>query len=408
MIKTIRLLCGFMAIAMMAFVASCSDDDVNTGGGGSVPVADGFYLSVAGGAPTEYQLLKAEVVENGFETQARDGYFANYMFLEAGEYNLVKVEDQEITGTYGGGDTPADSLREKSDCAEYNVYSLVNDLVEDGATFTVAASGLYYVGYDVSATEIFYDQIEVANIIGDATEAGWGHNAAQILPANGTISAAGASFKSTGQVLRPGGWKVRFNCRWKIDRRNSTADQLDPTLGYNALVNLGGEPSDLSTGGANFLVALGEDSENDIEVNWTPAGGWSLTVTKTADLDPITFVPGDFEWAITGAATSTGWPTDNTCGALDEDIDLNYEGVSGGVYSWMGTFALTADQFKFRKNDCWDGDKGYGGFATIGGPDAGLLTDVGGNFNATVAGNYTFIMSTDDDGATWSLNVDKE
>lgn len=413
MIKTMRLLCGFMAIAVMAFVASCSDDDPNIGSGGSIPVADGFYISPVGGEPTEYNVLKEEKVELGFGTQVRDGYYANYMFLEAGEYNLVTIVDQEFGQSFGGEDTQADSLfnEQKSECDGLNAYSLVNDVVENGVSFTVVESGLYYVGYDVSLTEVFYTKIEVANVIGDATPASWSHSDAQTMQAT-SVSATGATFRIEDLVLRPGlgapqFWKVRFNCRWKIGRMIDRAiAQTEPTNGYNALINLGGTPSDLETGGANFEVALGEDGEYTIELNWTPEGGWAMELTKTLALDPLEFQFDDFQWAVVGSATPTGWPSGT---GTDEDTDMTHS-VSGDVHSWTVTVALTAspDAFKFRKNYDWAGDLEFSG-VDIDGPDAGLVAGDGGdNFTVSQAGTYTLVLRTEDFGASWILNVDKQ
>ncbi len=413
MLKSIRLAGGLLAFAMIALVLSCSDDKSNIGGGGSVPVADGFYVTKVGITPVSSSQLVAEKVEaDAFGVQDRSGFLANYIYLTAGSYNIVSVIDQEIAKTLGGaavtaGD-PVPANTESSDC-ELHAYTLVEEFAEAGDAIVIATEGLYKVMMDNETKEFVFYRITKGQIIGAASAAGWSNSVDQEMAITGTPTAAGAVMSVAGLTMRPGEYKLRFNCRWKIDRR------IDPTAspghefanGYAALTNFGGTPAELAPGGSNFVIAAGEDGIYTFTATWTPADGMVFTVTKTAPLDPITFNPSDYAWGITGAATANGWanddPLDNPIG---EDIDLNYNGLSGSTYTWVGTFTLTAGEFKFRTNNSWSYNKGYGD-VTIIGPDAGLLTNVGGNFNATQPGSYQFTITTSNEGATWTVSVDK-
>lgn len=408
--KKVRLMLGMAAFAALALVSSCGDDDDDIGGGGSVPVADGFYITQVGVTPVSSSGLVAEVVEaDGFATQSRDGYFANYVFLAAGNYNVVNVIDQEISQTLGG--TAAATGTTGSDC-DLHEYILVEEFAVDGAAFAVAEAGLYKVMLDTETKEIVLYRIESAQVIGSATEAGWSHSADLVIPASGAVSADGATFLLEDVTLRPGEYKIRFNCRWIVDRR------IDPLAspghefnnGYVALTNYGGTFAALVPGGANFPIAVGEDGLYDVEAAWTPADGFEITVTKTAPLDPITFVPEDFQWSIVGDATSVGWPTDNSCGAVDEDIDLNYSGSAGGTYTWIsnGAIPLVAGGFKFRTNHCWDYNKGFNDMTHSGDGAADFTASGDGNFVAAGPASYIITITTDDDGATWNVDFDKQ
>jgi hypothetical protein len=160
MIKSIKLLFGFVAISTLAFLASCGDDSSDIGGGGSVPVADGYYITKVDVTPVTSSQLIAEVVEaDGFATQSRDGFFSNYVYLTAGSYNIVNVIEQEIAQTIGGtaaienGATEANPDGTGSDCALYD-YILVEEFAVDGAAFAVAEEGLYKVMLDNETKEI--------------------------------------------------------------------------------------------------------------------------------------------------------------------------------------------------------------------------------------------------------------
>lgn len=416
MLKSIRLAGGLLAFAMIALVLSCSDDKSNIGGGGSVPVADGFYVTKVGITPVSSSQLVAEQVEaDAFASQDRSGFLANYVYLTAGSYNIVSVIDQEISKTLGGAavvetnETIANPDGTGSDC-DLHAYILVEEFAEAGAAIVIATEGLYKVSMDNETKEFVFYNIVKGQLIGAASPAGWSSSALQDM--TGAATATGVAFELSDVEMRPGQYKLRFNCRWGIERRIDPAASPGHEFnnGYVAYTNFGGATTaNLAAGGANFEIALGQDGMYDFMATWTPADGFEFTVTKVSSLDPITFNPDDFAWGIIGAGAPTNsWATDS---------DLNYEGKTGSTYKWKGTFTITNSgapnggtenangEFKFRTNNSWDYNKGFGDF-TKSGSKLGLLTDSGGNFKAGTTGTFIFEITTSDDGVTWSIKID--
>ncbi|NBW34990.1 MAG: SusF/SusE family outer membrane protein [Cytophagia bacterium] len=397
MIKTTKLLLSFMVLAMAVAFTAC-DDETNIGGGDGIPVGDGFYITLAGQDPTISSQLMAEKVEaDGFGSQVREGFFSSYVFLTAGSYNIVSIIDQKLNKTYGG--TIASVGTTGSDC-ELHSYLLIEEFVENGAAFNVPASGLYKVGFDNLTKEILLYKIEKAQVIGAASPAGWSSNANQDMVISGTASGTGVKFEKAGIEMRPGEYKIRFNCRWSIDRRIDPAAGFAATNGYVTFTNFGGTFAALAPGGSNFSISEGGDGIYTITAQWTPENGFVLSATKTQTLEPIQFDPTQYAWGIIGAATSTGW---------DSDTDLNYEGKAGNTYTWRGTFTLTAGEFKFRTNNAWTfAPDANSGKWTLTGPDAALVNATASNFSVAAGGSFQFTITTNNDGDTWTLNVDKQ
>lgn len=424
MVKTSRLLGGFLVIATIAFLSSCSDDDkTNIGGGGSVPVADGFYVTKVGVTPvTSSQLVDEQVEADAFASQDRTGFLANYVYLTAGSYNVVSVIDQEIAKTLGGAAVVANNATVAnpdgtgSDC-DLHDYILVEEFSEGGAAIAIDTEGLYKVMMDNETKEILFYHIVKGQIIGSASPAGWSSSVDQDMEVSSSSTSTSAVFELNDITLRPGEYKLRFNCRWGIDRRIDPA--ADPghefNNGYVAYTNFGGTLTELKPGGTNFVLATDEDGIYDFKATWTPASGFTFTVTKTQALDPITFVPEDYQWSIVGSASSVDWPANNDCGAVGEDLDLNYSGFTAGTntYTWTsnGAIALIPGQFKFRTNHCWTYNKGYTGFTSITGDGAADMSSSGpGDFNfvTSTTASYIIKIKTTDDGATWTIDFDKQ
>ena len=359
----------------------CDDDDpVIDGGGGTVSAGDGMYLTLSGESPSSTAILVAEQVEaEGFLAQDRDGFTAGYMWLEAGDYQLVQVIDQEITATIGGSLEVVDDG--SSDCGFVN-YMVVST-VADGDAFTVSNSGLYKVTNDQLTSEMTLYMIDSPSLIGSATENGWSADT----PMTGSVDSEGGSWTAEGIILRSGAWKVRFNCRWQINRRidpNGTLD--DVANGYQLFTNFGGTTNSLVVGGADIQQT--DDGEYTVTIDWDPRDGWSLTSERTGDAPIITFNPNDFQMAVIGDATAGGWDTDQ---------NLFYKGIVEDAHTWLGIVTLAdAGMWKFRANDAWDFD--------LGGDLAGL--SLGGDNIATLgAGSYYVNLSTPDEGNTWSAEV---
>ncbi len=384
--KSMNLLKWGLLVFVSAFImVSCGDDDdpvINPGGGGDdgINVQDGLFMTIAGEDPSSTAVMVAEVVEaNDFQTQDRAGFVAGYMWLEAGSYQIVQVADKEIVATIGGAAETIDDGA-SSDCGHTAISRVPT--VADGGAFTVAATGLYKVTHDQTTEELVMYNIQDASIIGSATPGGWSADT----PLTGSVDADGGSWTAEGVILRSGEWKARFNCNWGINRRIDPNGSLnDVSNGYQLFTNFGGTPDNLLPGGSNFPQT--EDGEYTVTINWTPRDGFFMEVDRTGDAPAITFNPNDFQMAVIGDATANAWDADRNLFHKEE----------GGVHSWYGvvTFA-DAGEYKFRANDAWDVN--YGG-------DLASLTNGGDNIPTPGAGAYYIILSTADEGETWSASV---
>jgi len=380
------------------FMVSCDDDEPTIEVTDGLNVSDGFYITQEGEDPVANLQLTSEQVEaDGFGAQEREGFYASYVFLNSGNYTVVQTIDKEIATTYGG------------DVADSVTYKVAK-VSEDGSPFNISESGLYKITFDMMTSEVLIFKVNTVGLIGDATPGG-GNNDTEF---TGSVTADGGTWTLSDVVMRAGWYKIRFNSNWNINRKIDDSGDLSASNGYLAFTNFGGTSvDDLTDGnvGGNLLI-VGPDTEGpkegiyDFEVNWTAEEGFTMSQERTGDApEPDPFSPEENQWAVVGAATSLGWPSNNDCGAADQDVDMSYDGVVDGAHTWTITIDLAADEFKFRKNDCWDGDKGVGGFASIGGPDA---ENIGGdnNFVCNVAGSYLITMKTADSGDTYSVDFD--
>jgi len=379
---------SFLCVLMGCLVcfSSCKDDDpIIDPGEDGINVSDGFYLTIAGQEPGSSTGLTSEVVEaEGFAAQERTGFSGNYMFLASGEYELVNIVDKAITETVGG---TAEVITDDGSLCDQNDYTVISTTA-DGPAFNVTEDGMYKVTYDEMTSEMLLHRITAASVIGSATDNGWGEDT----PLNATIASTGATFTMENITLRSGEWKVRFNCRWSINRRVDPTGSLDDAAnGYQTFTNFGGTTNSLVVGGAN--IQQDEDGIYTVTAEWSPQDGWSLNATKTGDAPVITFNPNDFQMAVVGDATAGAWgdPANN-----EKDQNL-FHTENNGIHTWYGVVTLAdAGEYKFRANDGWD--------FNLGG-DLAALENGGGNIASPGAGSYYVILSTPNEGDSWNASV---
>jgi hypothetical protein len=397
MMKKMRLFSSIALLGAMALAISC-DEETNIDGGGSIPVGDGFFISKVGSIPTVADQLKDEVVEkDGFASEPREGFFANYIFLTAGNYNIVSVLDQELNKTYGGPVVASPTTG--SDC-DLGSYTLVEEFVEDGAAIAVAADGLYKVIFDNTTKEIILYRIQKANIIGGAASFGWSNDVKGDMTPVGTVSATGATFKVTGVDMKSGEYKVRFNCRWQIDRRTDPSKPYSLANGYGAFTNFGGSSAaNLATGGANLKVAFGNDGKYDFTLTWNSVDGFKLTPDNKVPVLPK--AANTYAWGIIGDGTPTGWDADT-------DLALQAGATTSTATYEIASIALTAGkEFKFRANDNWDINIGPKS-GTVGTVTGGSNFDgTGDNWKITNGGNYKVTITTTTTGEKWNITFVK-
>ena len=401
-----------MAIAVTAFVASCSDDP-SIGGGGSVPVADGFYVAKVGATPTEGDGLYAEEVEgDGFANLVREGFFGGFVYLSAGDYNIVNVIDQEIAQTYGG--TLETATNTGVDCEGLADYGIITEYALDGPAVTISSAGLYKVMLDIDTKEVIFFKIQSVQIIGGATEFGWSYNANLELPLEGTLTATGATFEASDLLMKNGDWKIRFNCQWKIDRRIDPAAGYDASNGYVAHTNLGGNLAALEAGSTNLTIPFGSDGYYTITITWSPEDGFEVT---THNDDPIApKAVNSYAWGIVGSATPNGWPdadATNDPTGVDHSLPLVGGSTTTNASYELNSIALSeGGEFKIRANNDWGIvlKPGTGILGTVTG-DSNFESTGGGDPNWKVktggAGNYKVTVSTTNTGQTWNITFVK-
>lgn len=386
-----------MAVTFLAFTTACEDDPVVVPPSTGIPVGDGIYVAQAGVDPVATSILNADVVEDeGFANQERAGFLGSYMYLTAGNYNFVKVVTKEITETYGGAVTA--ETHETGNCEILN-YTLVN-LALDGAAVAVATDGLYRVTYDTETAEAVFIHITNVGIIGSGTSIGWTDGETEDIA--GSVDATGGAWSKTGVVLRPGEYKLRFNCNWVVDRRIDSEAGFAFANGYQLYTNFGGVPGNLVGGGANMPItdlggAAPDDGIYTFDVTWDPTDGFDLTLTRTGDNEPLpTFV----DMYLVGAGTAYGWaaPGVDTDPAYVAGAEMHK--VAGGVSNegiyWKLLHLEAGQGFKIAANN-W-GNPNLG-FAEVDEYDVDGVTvsDNGGNMDIAVSGMYMVVLNLQND-----------
>lgn len=388
--KTNKILSMILGVAILFGAASCKEDEPDIGGGGgTIAVGDGFYITQEGVDPVSTSQLKSALVDaEGFSAMAREGFVQNYVYLTTGSYNLVEVTDKTVVNTFGGTVTAvagADAHNAECDESGYNTVAATLD----GAAFSIATDGLYTVSYDATLSEIVIDQMTTVAIIGDATPGGWDNDTDM----TGSITADGGSWEVTGVILKVGVMKFRYNCRWAIDRRIDTDALFDNANGYTVFTNYGNAIGDLLSGNEGPNIPVEERAEYTVTFSWDPASGVSATLTRTGDAPVITFDPADWKWGVLGDATANQW---------DADMNMYYGGEDAGTHSWYTAIALLdAGSFKFRINDAWDTNLG----GTLAPGVASDLTLGGADLATPGAGAYYIVLQTADEGASWTATM---
>lgn len=387
-------------LSMLLFTVSCSDDDggIDTGGGGDgLLVADGFYPAKTGEDPQAVQQLVTENVEApDFQSMSRDGYIKAYVYLTAGDYNLVEVASGEIVNTYGGtsstvnAETVAggDAADRNGECDPDNSSFTLVDAAVDGAAFNIPSDGLYVMGYDATTGEIVYDEITSAGVIGGATPGGW---SADTDMTETSLNASGGAWEVTGVAIEEGEWKFRFNCRWGINRLIDPTAAFDNANGYLMFTNFAGVDGNIGNlvpgnDGANLNNT--ERGEYTVNLMWDPVSGFTASATKTGDLEPLP----DFPEAIylVGDATAYGWPpSDNNTPSHNDDAVMHKVPDQLGFF-WKIASLTGGGGFKLA-GDGWTNPNL--GFAEVNVDANGVaLSDNGGNLSVADDGIYMIVL----------------
>lgn len=149
--------------------------------------------------------------------------------------------------------------------------------------------------------------------------------------------------------------------------------KLDPAMPFTLL-----DPdTNTSYGGSGGILAIDGDG---IVVD---AAGWHML---GVDVNNLSYNPEPFMIGVVGSATPNGWD------APDQKMEYNHE-----TGTWSLTLELVDGMIKFRRNDDWGWN--------LGGTEDSLEKD--GPDIPVTAGNYTIILTINDDGDTGSFEMDE-
>lgn len=384
------------AMSLLVLVMSCGGDDgPKIKGGDGLLVADGFYPAKVGEDPTAVSQLVSEPLDGpDFGTLERDGFLQGYVYLTAGNYNVVEVEDGSIVNTYGGtaSAVAGEAGVRNMECDENDSEFMLITPQVDGAAFSIPADGLYVVAFDQTLNEVTYDQITSAGVIGAATPGAWSTDTEM----TGSVSATGGSWTVTELALEEGEWKVRFNCRWAIDRRIDASSGFANTNGYSYFTNfggVGGSVDNLAPGNSGANFNNGTRGEYTVTLTWDPVIGFSITATKTGDLDPLPEFPEVMY--LVGAATTYGW---DEPGTHADAVMHKIAGSNPGVY-WK-ILSLTGGQgFKVSAAGWGNPNLGFSGI-TADTEHGVAITDTEGNMAVANDGIYMVVLDLRTDGVS--------
>lgn len=392
-----KILSLTLVLGALIFVTSCADDEggINIVDDGGLLVANGFYPAKVGVDPVAVQQLTSATVDGpDFSALARDEFYQGYVYLTAGSYNIVEVNDGEIVSTLGGSasvvqgedGTGADGVSRNMECEpDASSFSLLT-AEADGAAFNISADGLYVLSYDVLTSEIVFDQLTSAGVIGGATPGGWGSDT----ELTGTVTAEGGTWTIEEMALEEDQWKFRFNCRWAIDRRIDATAAFDNANGYSLFTNFGGTLSALVPGNEGANIANEARGSYTITLTWDPSSGFSAAATKTGDLVPLPDFPEVMY--LVGAGTSYGWDEPAT---HDDAVMHKIAGGTNGVY-WKVLHLAGGEGFKISAA-AWAAPNL--GFAEVSSFDAEgvAVSSNEGNMSVAADGMYMVVLDLRED-----------
>jgi hypothetical protein len=139
-------------------------------------------------------------------------------------------------------------------------------------------------------------------------------------------------------------------------------------------------------------------------MTWTPSGGFSATMEKTADLPTVDYT--STELGLVGDGLSVGGVAHN----WDVTINISTPAVAGTVYTWTmdGVEVNTAGGgFKIREGQTWDNlSFGYTAVDVAGSAASEFETNGDGNFIPLVDGgmyNMSFTIDAATDTKTFTI-----
>lgn len=392
---------------LLIFFASCKKEESiipdDTSDKPTYPVAAGKFLAKIDTDTTitttmELKQTLTAKPGGGFgENDYRDGFSSVVLYIEAGEYMIVDIaDDQTISKRYGGTTTSIDSANAPVPGGWMEI-----DMAEDGDSFTVGTSGIYQVFYDQTYSVGFVVKIDQWYMHGDATEPGWSQVIDEWVKLEEvTATAEGASWSATGVVLRAS----ESANKYILPRYGLNIEYADDLPLFTFF---GGEV-------ASSTLADLEDTGGGDNLVWSEEGTYDITIdlvdndltvafTRTGDAPAEIYDPVNYSWGLVGpAAGDAEWD--------GPDVELTFQDwPNDGKGSWTGLAYLEADQFVIRANEAWDlslnaVNSNFSSDAGI--EDADPNDDYNNNFLVPTEGFYYVRVTTDDEGVTWNVQID--
>jgi hypothetical protein len=367
--------------ALMGIVSltSCDDDDDDNGPSTEVP--EGVYIygtnTVAtepGTAATKFNLANLDD-SKGLKVKSQEGVYAKYVYFGNNatfKFSTNLAGKQQVFGIDGSVATvPASEIYENNDQVKGDVLKASAKI--DGDDFAVAEEGIYYVFFDTNTNTIVAFKVK-PGIIGAATPGGWGEMTE--LPLK-SISANGATYELTDVVMLKDEFKYRFNDGWNFFLDSNVV----------AFTNVGKKDGSLNVEGGDNMKNE-EIGVYTIKMVFNPTlDGWASTETRTGDYTPPAKDWSTVSMGLIGSAI----------GSWENDQDGTHT-LEGNVHIWTwASVALTVgsadNRFKFRENDKWDNNYGWGTTISVG--DNLVREEDDSSFGVLADGNYKIIFKAD-------------
>lgn len=387
-----------LLLAAMAFVFVSCDDDDDTKPIDLLPNINGVYVygtntvaTAPGNAASKMNPASLDP-NRGIQMPTAPGIFGKFIHMESnGTLKIAYVKD-DIGKTYG---TANGGLRDSALVAGGAINDIVihGTLVDGGDPIDVDARGLYYLYVDINTETFILMQVK-ANMIGDATQAGWAAGTALPLKSSDTLKTV---FEGTEiPLVGASGYRYRFNDGWHVFEGNEivTLSSLGvPSYGEawdSGINDIGFHLDNIphkETG--IFTITLTYDFKTQ---------EWDEVKTKTGDL-LVDYSDHRFGWF--GNAYYVSGTTE---GAWDAIHLIKTPEKDGNLYHWRWTLELIQGRsFVLRE----DADAGawitYGGAAKLGSAfdNAQIVKEDGqDNYFVAVGGTYnvTFTINAEDSG----------
>lgn len=334
---------SWLILAAMLMFTACSDDDDDP----IVVVLDGTYISGTAtgltGLDASAMMMDGREEGDGFSSDLRTGMYESFIYLVAGDFNIV-VKAGVLETTYGVAAGTAGVLN--SDGGDEITAAVdTGEIAVDGEAFTITTAGLYHVVMDVTTLTYFVIPVTSWAVIGDATDLGW---SGEFAMTQTSLTATAGEWEITDLTLREtGGFKFRYDGGWKLT-----------TNDFIIFANVGDDPDseDFMMGGGTFPYPTAGEGAYTVTLTWSLTDGFAFTTERTGDVDPLP----EYHEALYMIGDGVGdWDWANTI------LPMVATHTHPELF-WKIVWINATGAFKFSPVLDWNGDFGVTGTATDG------------------------------------------